>query len=112
PLGDLPFIVVPLAMVLVATNKNIVRSAIIGIPMIIVSLYFASNLAPLVTNVAKSIHYEFPEGATSMINSFLDGGNPVRYWIVIIAIPIVAILIWWVYKITRRDFDESGHLKE
>ncbi len=61
PLGDLPFIVVPLAMVLVATNKNIVRSAIIGIPMIIVSLYLASNLAPLVTNVAESIQYEFPE---------------------------------------------------
>src|SRR5699024_12128521 len=99
----------------------IVCVVIIVTSIIILSLYFASNLAPLVTNVAKSIHYEFPDGATSMINSFLDGGNPVRYWLVmlaqgswiaIIAIPIVAILIWWVHKITRRDFDESGHLKE
>lgn len=121
PLGDLPFIVVPLAMVLVATNKNIVRSAIIGIPMIIVSLYLASNLAPLVTNVAESIQYEFPEGATSMINSFLDGGNPVRYWLVMLAqgnwiaitaIPVVLIAVWYIYKLSRKDFDENGQLKE
>ncbi|MFD2830056.1 PTS galactitol transporter subunit IIC [Corticicoccus populi] len=121
PLGDLPFIVVPLAMVLVATNKNIIRSAIIGIPMIIVSLYLASNLAPLVTNVAESIQYEFPEGATSMINSFLDGGNPVRYWLVMLAqgnwiavaiIPVVLIIVWYIYRLSRRDFDENGQLKE
>lgn len=121
PLGDLPFIVVPLAMVLVATRKNIIRSAIIGLPIIIVDLYLASSLAPLVTDVAESIQYEFPEGATSMINSFLDGGNPFRYWLVTLAegnwiafaaIPVVVVFLWFVYKISKKDFDENGNLKE
>lgn len=120
PLGDLPFIVVPLAMVLVATNKNIVRSAIMGVPIITVGLYISSYLAPLVTNVAQSVQYEIPED-TTLINSFLDGGNPFRYWLLMLAegnwiafavIPIVALGLWWVYKITRRDFDENGELKD
>lgn len=121
PLGDLPFIVVPLSMILVATNKNIVRSVIIGIPIIITGLYIATYLAPTVTSLAESIQYEFPEGSTTLINSFLDGGNPLRFWLItlsegnlisIAVIPVVGLGLWWIYKITRRDFDENGELKE
>ncbi len=56
-----------------------------------------------------------------MINSFLDGGNPVRYWLVMLAqgnwiaitaIPVVLIAVWYIYKLSRKDFDENGQLKE
>lgn len=121
PLGDLPFIVVPLSMILVATNKNIVRSVIIGIPIIAAGLYIATYLAPSVTSLAESIQYDFPEGSTTLINSFLDGGNPFRFWLVtlsqgnlisLIAVPVVGLGLWWIYKLTRKDFDENGELKK
>jgi PTS system galactitol-specific IIC component len=120
PLGDLPTLTVPLALIVLACRGNIIRSLIIGIPVIISGLYVSSYLAPLVTNVAKSIHFQFPEGASALVNSFLDGGNPFRYWLVMLAegnllaigvIPIIGLFIWWAYKITRKDFDESGKLK-
>ncbi|MFP3669755.1 PTS galactitol transporter subunit IIC [Priestia sp. SIMBA_032] len=120
PLGDLSTLTVPMAMIVLACQGNIIRSVIIGIPVIIANLYIASYLAPLVTQVAKSIKFKFPEGASSLVNSFLDGGNPFRYWLVMLsqgnifaigAIPVIALVIWWAYKITRKDFDENGDLK-
>ncbi|MDK8640451.1 PTS galactitol transporter subunit IIC [Niallia taxi] len=120
PLGDLSTLTVPLAMIVLACRGNIIRSIFIGIPVIIANLYIASYLAPLVTQVAKSISFKFPEGASSLVNSFLDGGNPFRYWLVMIsqgnlfaiaAIPFIAFFIWLAYKITRRDFDDNGQFK-
>lgn len=120
PLGDLSVLTVPMAMVVLACGGNIIRSVIIGIPIIIADLYISSYIAPLVTKVAKSVDFKFPEGASSLINSFLDGGNPLRYWLVmlsegniwsIIAIPVIALLLWWVYRLTRKDFDAEGNLK-
>jgi len=120
PLGDLSVLTVPMAMIVLACRGNIIRSVIIGIPVIIANLYIASYLAPLVTQVAKSIKFKFPEGASALVNSFLDGGNPFRYWLVMLsqgnifaigAIPVIALVIWWAYKITRKDFDENGDLK-
>ncbi|SFH59254.1 PTS system unknown substrate IIC component, Gat family [Priestia megaterium] len=120
PLGDLSVLTVPMAMIVLACRGNIIRAVIIGIPVIIANLYIASYLAPLVTQVAKSIKFKFPEGASSLVNSFLDGGNPFRYWLVMLsqgnifaigAIPVIALVIWWAYKITRKDFDENGDLK-
>ncbi|MFE5429027.1 PTS galactitol transporter subunit IIC [Peribacillus simplex] len=120
PLGDLPTLTVPLAMIVLACGGNIIRSLIIGIPVIIADLYIASYLSPLVTQVAKSIDFKFPEGASSLVNSFLDGGNPFRYWLVMLSqgnifaigmIPVIGLVIWWAYKITKKDFNENGELK-
>lgn len=120
PLGDLSTLTVPMAMIVLACRGNIIRSVIIGIPVIVANLYIASYLAPLVTQVAKSIDFKFPEGSSSLVNSFLDGGNPFRYWLVMLsqgnifaigAIPIIALVIWWAYKITKKDFDKNGDLK-
>ncbi|GAB6254762.1 MULTISPECIES: PTS galactitol transporter subunit IIC [Bacillaceae] len=121
PLGDLSTLTVPMAMIVLACGGNIIRSIIIGIPVIIANLYIASYLAPLVTQVAKSINFQFPEGASELVNSFLDGGNPFRYWMVMLsqgniyaigAIPVVGLVIWSAYKITKKDFDENGKLKD
>ncbi|WP_276736612.1 PTS transporter subunit IIC [Bacillus sp. (in: firmicutes)] len=120
PLGDLSTLTVPMAMIVLACRGNIIRSVIIGIPVIVANLYIASYLAPLVTQVAKSIDFKFPEGSSSLVNSFLDGGNPFRYWLVMLfqgnifaigAIPIIGLVIWWAYNITKKDFDENGDLK-
>ncbi|KKI91846.1 PTS system galactitol-specific transporter subunit IIC [Bacillus sp. SA1-12] len=120
PLGDLPTLTVPLAMIVLACRGNIIRSVIIGIPVIIANLYIASYLAPLVTQVAKDIKFQFPEGASALVNSFLDGGNPFRYWLVMLSqgnifaigmIPVVGLIIWLAYKITRKDFNDNGELE-
>jgi PTS system galactitol-specific IIC component len=120
PLGDLPTLTVPLSMIVLACGGNIIRSVIIGIPVIIANLYIASYLAPLVTQVAKSINFKFPEGASSLVNSFLDGGNPFRYWLVMLSqgnlfaigmIPMIGLVLWWAFKITRKDFNDKGELK-
>ncbi|MFP3121949.1 PTS galactitol transporter subunit IIC [Ectobacillus funiculus] len=120
PLGDLPTLTVPLSLIVLACRGNIIRSVILGIPVIIANLYIASYLSPLVTQVAKSIKFKFPEGASALVNSFLDGGNPFRFWLVMLSkgnivalgvIPVIGLVVWWAYKITRKDFDENGELK-
>jgi len=121
PMGDLPTLTVPLAMIVLACRGNIIRSVIIGIPVIIADLYISSYMAPLVTQVAKSINFKFPEGASVLVNSFLDGGNPLRYWLVMLfqgnifaigAIPIIGLVIWWAYKISKKDFNVNSELKD
>lgn len=112
PLGDIGTLTVPLALMVLACRGNIVRAVIIAIPVISVNLLIATKMAPVVTNIAKSIDYKIPEGSTSLINSFLDGGNPFRYWMVelfsgnfiaIGLIPVIGAFIWWLVGITRKE---------
>jgi PTS system galactitol-specific IIC component len=80
PLGDLANIWVPISMVVLACRGNIVRSFIIGIPCLALNLYVASWAAPVLTKVAKQVH--FPVEGNNEISSLLDGGNPFRFWMV------------------------------
>lgn len=45
PIGDLPNTIAIVSMIVVATNGNIVRAVIIGIPIIVSELYIASYMA-------------------------------------------------------------------
>lgn len=114
PLGDLSNLAVFCSMIVLATRGNVVRSIIIGIPLLIGDLLIATNIAPLVTSIAKSINFKFPAGYSGSITSFLDGGNPFRYWILkifegniiaIILIPIVGAIIYWLVKSTKKASD-------
>lgn len=102
PLGDLTNLTVPAAMICLATRGNIVRSFIIGIPVVIGNLYFASALAPLFTRMAAQANYRV-EGYDGIFTSYLDGGNLLRGWLVYLSegnlialatIPAVAALLW------------------
>lgn len=112
PLADLANIAVMISMVVLASKGNIVRSVLIGIPIMIGDLLVASNIAPVVTNIAKSINFQFPAGYSGEICSFLDGGNPLRFWIVKIFegnfiaigfIPVIAVLLYLVFKVTNAE---------
>jgi galactitol PTS system EIIC component len=110
PLGDLANIWVPISMVVLACRGNIVRSFIIGIPCLALNLYVASWAAPVLTKVAKQVH--FPVEGNNEISSLLDGGNPFRFWMVKIfegdvvalgLIPAVTFLLLVAYKLTQRQ---------
>ncbi|WFA09912.1 PTS transporter subunit IIC [Tissierella sp. Yu-01] len=109
PLGDLTNLLVPVAFITIATKGNIIRSYILGLPIIIATLYMASWISPLLTDMAKVIEYEVAGGA--LYTSFLDGGNLYRTWIMmildgniiaIIFIPIVLVLIYYTYRYHKK----------
>lgn len=108
PLGDLANLALFSSMMVLASRNNIFRALLISIPVIVIDLLVATGLAPLITRMAEAVNFSLPEGG-GLVTSFLDGGNPLRYWIyeifngnvwALIAIPIGVILIWWIYKVT------------
>ena len=110
PLGDLTNLTVPIALIALATGGNVIRSFIIGIPVVIGNLYCASALAPLFTRMATAANYHV-EGYSGVFTSFLDGGNLLRAWlaylasgnwIAIAATPVVAALVWYARKVSKR----------
>lgn len=112
PLGDLTNIWVPISMVVLACRGNIVRSFIIGIPCLIANLYVASSVAPIITNIAKSIN--FPVKTDGEFSSLLDGGNPYRFWavkvfegnyIALALIPIIFVTCFILYRHTKKSWD-------
>lgn len=114
PLGDLANIWVPISMVVLACRGNIARAFIIGIPILTLNLYVASAAAPIITAVAKSIH--FPMKTDSEISSLLDGGNPFRFWAVkifegnyfaLILIPIIFIICMLLYRMTNKQLKQD-----
>jgi len=111
PLGDLTNIIGCIALVCVATKGNVIRAFIIGVPIIIGSLYAASNMAALYTNLAHSVNYEIV-GYDGIFTSFLDGGNLFRTWIVklfsgniyaIILLPFIIFILYVTRKITNKE---------
>lgn len=116
PLGDLVGFPVLCSMIILATSGNVFRTLLICIPVIIGDLYISSNLAPIITTMAKSVNYNI--GSASSVSSFLDGGNPLRYWVVqifegnpiaLILIPIIIAVIFFTYKVT---FNQTHLIKD
>lgn len=111
PLGDLTNIMGSIALVCVATKGNVIRSFIIGIPIIIGSLYTASNMAYLYTKLAHSSNYQIAD-YNGVFTSFLDGGNFFRAWIVnlfsgniyaILFLPVVILILFITRNITIKE---------
>lgn len=112
PLGDLANLAVMASMVVLSTKGNVFRAVLIAIPIMIGDLYIASAIALFITTMAKDVNFNFPEGSSGLVSSFLDGGNPLRYWLLqifngnIIAlglIPVVGVVIFWIYKVTYNQ---------
>ncbi|PKM49384.1 MAG: PTS galactitol transporter subunit IIC [Firmicutes bacterium HGW-Firmicutes-7] len=109
PLGDLTFIMIPMGFICLATNGNIIRGFILGIPVIISSLYVASNFASFYTKMAADSGYQFAD-YTGTFTSFLDGGNFFKAWMVGIAsmnpislllIPFGILMMFLTWKMTK-----------
>jgi len=114
PLGELANLVVPVAFICIATNGNVIRSFIIGIPMVISSLYIASSMATFITSMAASNNYQLV-GYQGIFTSFLDGGNYFRAWLTqlasfnIVGLTVLPVIIFFLIFTWRATKEEASH---
>ncbi|HCC0981093.1 TPA: PTS galactitol transporter subunit IIC [Salmonella enterica subsp. enterica serovar Paratyphi C] len=110
PLGDLANLAVMASMIVLACRGNIFRAVITAIPVIVADLWIATQIAPFITGMAKDVNFKMAEGSSGQVSSFLDGGNPFRFWLLeifngnIIAIgliPVLALVIYGVFRLTK-----------
>ncbi|EKR7813331.1 PTS galactitol transporter subunit IIC [Salmonella enterica] len=110
PLGDLANLAVMASMIVLACRGNIFRAVIAAIPVIVADLWIATKIAPFITGMAKDVNFKMAEGSSGQVSSFLDGGNPFRFWLLeifngnIIAIgliPVLALVIYGVFRLTK-----------
>lgn len=110
PLGDLANLAVMASMIVLACRGNIFRAVITAIPVIVADLWIATKIAPFITGMAKDVNFKMTEGSSGQVSSFLDGGNPFRFWLLeifngnIIAIgliPVLALVIYGVFRLTK-----------
>ncbi|MFC7321755.1 galactitol-specific PTS transporter subunit IIC [Halobacillus campisalis] len=80
PFGDLATIPFIVAFIVGAAKGNIVHSVIVGTVMIALSLYLATDVAPIFTEMAVNADFDMPEGSAS-ISSIDQGGNMVN-WVI------------------------------
>ena len=104
-------------MIVLATKGNVFRAVIIAIPCIIADLFVATNIAGFVTQMAADVNFQMPAGSTGMVSSFLDGGNPFRFWVLKIFdgdvmalafIPVIAVVVYGVYRMTKNVVYAEG----
>ncbi|QWT17642.1 PTS sugar transporter subunit IIC [Collinsella sp. zg1085] len=84
PFADLA--VVPWMFVLITpvVNNNGFRGILIGIIVLTVGLYIATDLAPLITQAANNVGFDIAGAtgsASTMISSICDGANPLT-WVI------------------------------
>ncbi|EMF1164533.1 PTS galactitol transporter subunit IIC [Salmonella enterica] len=110
PLGDLANLAVMASMIVLACRGNIFRAVITAIPVIVADLWIATKIAPFITGMVKDVNFKMAEGSSGQVSSFLDGGNPFRFWLLeifngnIIAIgliPVLALVIYGVFRLTK-----------
>jgi PTS system galactitol-specific IIC component len=80
PFGDLATIPFIVAFIVGASRGNIIHSVIVGTVLIALSLYMATDLATLHTQMAIDAKFHMPHGA-SKISSIDQGGNLINYLI-------------------------------
>ncbi|ENT9727281.1 PTS galactitol transporter subunit IIC [Salmonella enterica] len=110
PLGDLANLAVMASMIVLACRGNIFRAVITAIPVIVADLWIATKIAPFITGMAKDVNFKMAEGSSGQVSSFLDGGNPFRFWLLeifngnIVAIgliPVLVLIIYGVFRLTK-----------
>ncbi|WP_214780582.1 PTS galactitol transporter subunit IIC [Exiguobacterium sp. s22] len=78
PFGDLATIPFIVAFIVGAARGNIVHSVIVGTIMIALTLYMATDLAQIQTQMAIDGHFKMPEG-TNLVSSLDQAGNMINY---------------------------------
>ena len=88
PFADLA--VVPWMFVLITpcVHNNGFRGIIIGIIVLTIGLYIATDLAPLITTAAANVQFDM--GGAAQISSICDGANPLT-WIIVRASSFLGI---------------------
>ena len=111
PLGDLTIVMGHVCMVVVACRGNVVRSVLIGIPIIAFKMIISSKMAIFFTELARNTNIE-GIGKNSIVTSAFDGGNPFRFWLMklfqgnmvaILAIPVLLVLAVVFFKVLKKE---------
>ncbi|MFV2469243.1 PTS galactitol transporter subunit IIC, partial [Escherichia coli] len=69
------------SMSAVASRCKLVRTGLAAIPVSSADLWIATKIAPFMTGMAKDVNFTCAEGSSGQVSSFLDGGNPLRFWL-------------------------------
>lgn len=78
PFGDLATIPFVVSLIVAYAEGNIIHSVLAGTVLIAGSLYMATDLAPIFTEMAKIANVDMPEGAT-MVSAIDQGGNLIQW---------------------------------
>jgi len=83
-------------------HRSVMATGLILMPVsILLALLIAGTLAPMITELSKEVGVELAEG--SLISTFTDGGNPIRFWLyhlyqlqpfALAAVPLVLLLLY------------------
>lgn len=120
PLGDLTNLMTTISMVILATDNNVIRALIIGVPIVIADLIISSRMAGFFTALMHFYKIAGQRGYNGLMSSFTDGGNPLRYWIfelfkgstiAYILLPLFGLLMyasWYAYKRFKNGEEKRG----
>lgn len=79
PFADLSVIPWMFVLITPCVHNNGFRGIIIGIIVLTIGLYIATDLAPLITTAAANVNFDM--GGAAQISSICDGANPLT-WII------------------------------
>lgn len=79
PFADLSVIPWMFVLITPCVHNNGFRGIIIGIIVLTIGLYIASDLAPLITTAAANVNFDM--GGAAQISSICDGANPLT-WVI------------------------------
>lgn len=106
PLGDLPNLISIMAVTVLVSRGNVIRSVMTGIPIVATFLLISSQLAPLITELSTQSGITIGDG--QLITAFTDGGNHARYFLLhlfkgnMIAITVIPIILFMMFLSYRR----------
>ena len=104
PLADLACIPYMLVLITPIVHENGFRGLIVGIIVLAVGFYIATDLAPLITSAAANVNFDM--GGAAAISSICDGANPLTWVItrlgqlgdgiglVVPAVVAIAMAVW------------------
>ncbi|MDD3186285.1 MAG: PTS sugar transporter subunit IIC [Anaerostipes sp.] len=112
PMTDLSVLPYMFVLIIPLVGGNGFRALITGIVCLVGGLYISTNLAPSFTEVAKSVQFAIPKGATT-ISSICDGANPLS-WVLVKAhsMGVVGIVIAVVIALGLAVVNRKRILKE
>ncbi|MFO8065211.1 MAG: PTS transporter subunit IIC [Spirochaetia bacterium] len=120
PFGDLATIPFMVAMMVPIVRGNVVRATITSTIVMVPTLYIMNSLASAQTQVAKSVGFDFPEGA-DVITSLGDGGNVIaalfvwganNFWLSHALILLGLIIVWALYKKSPKAWERAAGYRE
>lgn len=112
PFADLAVIPWMFVLITPVVHNNGFRGIIIGIIVLTVGLYIATDLAPLITQAAMNVQFDM--GGATQISSICDGANPLTWAITRLAgvFGIFGILITAAIALVMAIWNRRRILKE